>query len=253
MSTLKSRTTQRLLALLAAAAGLRGREPCSDPLQSLERQSTEQRQTPCDWGGRIRCGSNNSDLQPPAAGENRVVYFGDQVTDVGYRGSADFLSDRSWLNRGSATQITDQVLVRLRQDVIDLYPKVVGILVGVNYIGGAHGNSPEEMILDNLMSMSGIAPANGIRVLLVSATPVCSCSTKSTGFQRWQGRIAEANELIQKHCAGAGAVHLEYYSAIADGGNSNRELTSESVLPNNAGYRVTALLAEKAVAESLHR
>lgn len=253
MSTLKSRTTQTLLALLAAATGLQGREPCSDPLQSLERQLREQRQTPCDGGGRIRCGSENSDLQPPAARENRVVYLGDQVTDVGYRGSGDFVSDQSWPSRASAGQTTDQVLVRPLQDVIDVCPKVVGILVGVNDIAGFDGTSNEELILDNLLSMSGTSPANGIRVVLVSGRPACCCFTKSTALQRRQERIPEVNELIQKHCAGGGAVCLEYYSAMADGDNLKQDLTSESVLPNNAGYRAMAPPAEKAVTESLHR
>jgi hypothetical protein len=99
----------------------------------------------------------------------------------------------------------------------------------------------------------GIAPAIRIRVVLVSGTPVCSCFTKSTPFQRWQEQIPEVHELIQKHCAGGGAVYLEYDSAMADGNNLKQELTSESILPNNTGYGVMALLAEESVADSLHR
>ena len=253
MSTLKSRITQTMLALVAAATGLRGQEPCSDLLQSLERQLTEQAQTPYDWGGPIRCGTDNSGWHPPTAGENRVVYFGDQVTDVGYRRSADSFSGQSSLNPGIAGQTTDQVLIRFRRDVIDLCNKVAVNLVGVNDIALFDGTSIEEMILDNLMSMSGIAPATRIGVVLASGTPVCSCFTKSTAFQRWQEPIPEVNELIQKHCAGGGAVYLEYDSAMADGNNLKQELTSESVLPNNTGYGVMALLAEEAVADSLHR
>lgn len=90
-------------------------------------------------------------------------------------------------------------------------------------------------------------------MVLVSGTPACCCFTKSTAFQRWEERIPEVNELIQKPCAGGGAVYLEYRSAMADGDNLKQELTSESVLPNNARYRVMALLAEIAVAESLRR
>jgi hypothetical protein len=78
-------------------------------------------------------------VYPPAAGENCGVYFGDQVTDVGYRGSAGFLSDQSWLNRDIAGRTTDQGLVRFRQDVIDLYNKVVVILVGAKDIAGFDG------------------------------------------------------------------------------------------------------------------
>lgn len=252
MSTLKSRITQTMLALVAAATGLRGQEPCSDLLQSLERQLTEQTQTPYDWGGLIRCGTDNSGWHPPTA-KNRIAYFGDQVTDVGYRGRADFFSGQSSLNPGIAGQTTDQVLIRFRRDVIDLCNKVAVNLVGVNDIALFDGTSIEEMILDTLMSMSGIAPATHIRVVLASGTPVCSCFTESTAFQRWQEPIPEVNELIQKHCASGGAVHLEYDSAMADGNNLKQELTSESAWPNNTGYGVMTLLAEEAVADSLHR
>ena len=131
MSTLKSRKTKTMLALLAAATGLQ--EPCSDLLQSIERQLTEQRQAPYDRGGLIRCGTDNSGRHPPTA-KNRVVCFGDQVTDVGYRGSADSFSGQSRLNPGVAGQTTDQVLIRFRRDVIDLYNKVAVNLVGVNVI-----------------------------------------------------------------------------------------------------------------------
>lgn len=207
MSTLKSHITQTVLALLAAATGLRGQEPCSDPLQSLARQLTEQRQRRLDSGGLIRCGTNNSDMYPPAAAENCGVYFGDQVTDVGYRGSAGVLSDQSWLNRGIAGRTTDQGLVRYRHDVIDLYNKVVVILVGAKGIAGFDGASTEEEILDNLISMSGIASADGIRVVLA---PVGSCFTKSTARQRWQERILEVSELIQRHCAGGSSICHEF-------------------------------------------
>jgi lysophospholipase L1-like esterase len=250
MSTSKSRITQTVLALLAAATGLQGQEPCSDPLQSLARQLTEQRQRRCDSEGLIHCGTNNSDMYPPAAAENWGVNFGDQVTDVGYRGSAGLLSDQSRLNRGIGGRTTHQGLVRFRQDVIDLYNKVVVILVGAKDIVGFDGASSEEEILDNLISMSGVASADGIRVALA---PVCSCFTKSTARQRWQERIPEVSELIQRHCPGGGAIYLEFDWAKADGDNLRQEPTSDSVLTNNAGCRVMVLLAEKAVAEALHR
>jgi hypothetical protein len=247
MSTLQSRITQSVLALLATATGLRGQEPCFDPLQSLARHLTEKGQRRCDSGGLIRCGTDNSDVYPPAAGESCGVYFGDQVTDVGYRGSAGLLSDQSWLNRNIAGRTTDQGLVRFRQDVIDLYNKVVVILVGAKDIAGFDGALTEEEILDNLMSMSGIASADGIRVVLA---PVCSCFTKSTA--RWQ-RVPEVSELIERHCAGGCAIYLEFDWAKADGDNLRQEPTSDSVLTNNAGCRVMVLLAETAVGEALHR
>jgi lysophospholipase L1-like esterase len=246
-------TSKFFLAWLAGASALWSQQPCSDRVQSLERQLTAQTRAMRDWGGLIRYGSDNSELRAPAAGESRAVFLGDQITEFGSRGNANFFSDKPWLNRGIAGQTTDQMLIRFRQDVIDLHPKAVVILAGVNDIAGLHGAATEEMILDNLMSMAELARANGIRVVLASLTPVCDCFTKGTARQRWQERINEVNELIQKYCARSGAVYLNYFSAMAGGGNSQKELTSDGVLPNDAGYRVMAALAERAVAEALAR
>jgi lysophospholipase L1-like esterase len=237
--------------LLVAGAALWCQQPCSERVQSLERQVAAQDRAMRDWGGLIRYGSDNSELRPPAAGESRVVFLGDQITEFWGRGNANFFAGKSWVNRGVAGQTADQMLIRFRQDVIDLHPKAVVILAGVNDIAGLHGAATEEMILDNLMSMAELARANGIRVVLASLTPVCDCFTKGTARQRWQERINEVNELVEKYCARSGAVYLNYFSALADGDNLNKELTSDGVLPNDAGYRMMAPLAERAVAEAL--
>ena len=242
-----------LIALLAAAPVLWCQQPCSERLQALEQQLTTQTRSMRDWGGLIRYGSENSELRPPGAGENRIVFLGDQITEFWNRGNANFFSEKSWLNRGIAGQTTDQMLIRFRQDVIDLHPKAVVILAGVNDIAGLHGAATEEMIVDNLMSMAELARANGIRVVLASLTPVCDCFTKGTARQRWQERINEVNELIQKYSARSGAAYLDYFPALAEDGNLKKELTSDGVVPNDAGYRVMGPLAAKAVADALAR
>ena len=238
---------------LAAGGALWCQQPCSDQVQSLERQLTAQNRALRDWGGLVRYGSDNSELAAPSAGKNRVVFLGDQITEFWSRDDPAFFADRSWLNRGIAGQTTDQMLIRFRQDVIDLHPKAVVILAGVNDIAGLHGAATEEMILDNLMSMTELARANGIRVVLASVTPVCDCFTQGTARQRWQERINELNELIRKYCARGGAVYLNYFSAMADDGDLKKALTTDGVLPNGAGYRVMAPLAASAVAETLAR
>jgi len=150
------------------------------------------------------------------------------------------------------------MLVRFRQDVVSLHPKAVVILGGLNDIAGLHGFATEEMILDNLMSMTEIAKANGIRVVLASVTPVCDCFDKAAGRRRWQERITEVNELIEKYCAQSGAVYLDYYSAMVqdrkkDDDNLKKDLTTNGVVPNDAGYSVMAPLAARAVSEALKK
>lgn len=249
------RNSRRLLVapltMLAFGSTICAQESTPDRIQSLERQLAEQKRALRDWGGLIRYGSENSELHPPAAGENRVVFLGDQITEFWGRGGARFFPDKPWLNRGIAGQTTDQMLVRFRQDVIDLHPKAVVILAGVNDIAGLHGTFTEEMTLDNLKSMTELARANGIRVVLASVTPVCDCFAKNTSRQRWQDRITELNELIRMYCTRGSAEYLDYYSAMTGDDNLKKELTGDGVLPNDAGYGVMASLAEKSVAEAL--
>jgi lysophospholipase L1-like esterase len=226
----------------------------AERIQSLERQLQQQNRTLRDYGGLIRYGSDNSELRPPAKGEDRAIFLGDQITDFWGRKTGQFFpgnpQGQTWLNRGIAGQTTDQMLIRFRQDVISLSPKVVVILAGLNDIAGLHGSSTEEMILDNLASMTELARANGIRVILASLTPVCNCFGKNAARERWRERISEANELIEKYCAKSGATYLDYYSAMSDDDALKKELTVDGVLPNEAGYAVMTLLAEKAIREA---
>jgi lysophospholipase L1-like esterase len=204
-----------------------------------------------DYGGLIRYGSDNSELPAPKPGENRVIFFGDQITEFWSRDNASSFTGKTWLDRGIAGQTTDQMLIRFRQDVISLKPKVVVIQGGLNDIAGLHGSSTEEMVIDNLTSMTELAKANGIRVVLASVTPVCNCFSKNPARERWQERISEVNELIDKYCDTSGAIFLDYYAAMQTQNDLKKELTKDGVLPNAAGYAVMASLAQKAIQEAI--
>jgi lysophospholipase L1-like esterase len=223
----------------------------AEKIQALERQVAEQKRQLRDWGGLLHYGSDNSELKPPKPGEHRVVFFGDQITEYWGKDNDDFFAGKPWLNRGVAGQTTDQMLVRFRQDVIGLQPKAVVILGGINDVAGLHGAATEEMVMDNITSMAELARASGIRVVLASLTPVCDCFTKGSARQRWQERISELNELIEKYSRKNGAVWLDYFSAMSEDEDMKKELTKDGVVPNAAGYKIMAALAEKAVAAAL--
>jgi lysophospholipase L1-like esterase len=142
------------------------------------------------------------------------------------------------------------MLVRFRQDVVNLRPKVVVILAGTNDIAGNTGPATPEMIQDNLVSMVDLARANGIKVVLSSITP-------SDDFWWNPGtkpahRIAEMNTWIKAYAAEHGLVYLDYYSGMVDdNGGMKREFTSDGVHPNPEGYALMGKLAEKAIATAL--
>ncbi len=203
-----------------------------------------------DWAGLTRYGSENTEIRPPVPGEARVVFLGDEITELWGHGNAEFFPGKPYFNRGIARQTTPQMLVRFRQDVILLHPKVVVILAGANDLAGFTGPATQAMIAENFQSMTELARFNGIRVVLASLTPVCDCSTPQTQ-RRPPGKIIGMNGWLKDYAAESGSVYLDYYSALADGRALKKEFTTDGFLLNDAAYNVMAPLAERAISEAL--
>src|SRR5260370_35399536 len=135
-------------------------------------QTSDCRHLLTDWGGLTRYGSENTELRAPVPGENRVVFIGDEITEMWASGKA-FFPGKPYVNRGIGGQTTPHSLVRFRQDVISRKPKVVVILAGANDLAGISGPATEGTMAANFMSMMDLAQAHGIRLMLASVTPVC--------------------------------------------------------------------------------
>jgi lysophospholipase L1-like esterase len=235
-------------ALTVSAGAQRPSDPRSPA--ALEQELARYRHLVGDWAGLTRYGSENSELPPPARGESRVVFLGDQITELWGQSGAKFFTGKPYVNRGINGQTTPQMLVRFRQDVIALKPRVVVIHGGTNDLTGVLGPGTEGTVGDNLTSMTELAKANGIRVVLASLTPVCDCFKDQTAV-RPQGKIIGLNGWIRDYAARSGAVYLNYYAALADGRNFRMALTRDGLVPNDAGYDVMAPLADLAIAQAL--
>ena len=205
-----------------------------------------------DWASLARYRAANAQLPPPAADENRVVFYGNSITEVWAKHFATMFPGKPYIGRGISGQTTPQLLVRFRQDVVALKPKVVVILAGTNDIAGNTGPSTVEMIADNLRSMTEIAQANGIRVVLSSVLPVYDYKWRP-GLEP-APKIVALNAWMKDYAAQVGAVYLDYHSAMADARHGLRaELGNDGVHPNDAGYRLMAPLVGEAIAEALRR
>jgi lysophospholipase L1-like esterase len=201
-----------------------------------------------DYGQLARYHEANAKLGPPSAEENRVVFFGDSITDIWKL--ADYFLGKPYVNRGIGGQTTPQMLVRFRQDVIDLQPKVVVILAGTNDIAGNTGPMRNEDIEANYASFAELARAHGVRVVYSSILPVHNYTEKSKDFfaQRPVSRILELNTWLKDYCATNKIVYLDYFSALVDDkGLLKKELADDGLHPNDAGYRIMAPLAEAAI------
>ena len=205
-----------------------------------------------DYGQLSRYREANAALAAPAAGENRVVFFGDSITDIWKL--ADYFPGKPYVNRGIGGQTTPQMLVRFRQDVIDLRPKVVVILAGTNDIAGNTGPMRNEDIEANLASMAELARVHGVLVVFASVLPVHNYTEKSKDFfaQRPMARILELNTWLKDYCAKNHIVYLDYFSVLVDDkGMMKKELADDGLHPNDAGFKIMAPLAEAAIAKAM--
>ena len=206
-----------------------------------------------DWPNLGRYHDANIQIQPPAAGENRVVFMGDSITDGWGHNDSRFFPGKPYINRGIGGQTTPQMLIRFRPDVIALKPKVVVILAGTNDIAGNTGPSTPEAIENNLTSMAELAKTNGIRVVLASLLPVCDYIKPQTA-RRPPEQITALNDWMKDYATKNGLVYLDYYSALLDDKKMfKQELTRDGLHPNDAGYEVMGPLAEKAIAAALRQ
>jgi len=223
-------------------------------VESLTAQLNAARKELTDWGGLDAYGSEDSEIRAPKPGENRVVFIGDTLTADWGKGKTPFFPGKPYFNRGIASQITPQMLVRFRQDVVDLNPKVVVIQGGLNDIGMVMGPGSEGTIAEYLHSMIDIAKVHGIKVVIASLTPVCDCYDTQTR-RRPVGKIAAINGTLRDIAKETGSVYLNYYSVLVDSAAGTRQmkkdLTNNGVDPNDAGYALMAPLAEKAIADAL--
>ncbi|MGH9540035.1 MAG: SGNH/GDSL hydrolase family protein [Terriglobales bacterium] len=205
-----------------------------------------------DYGQLARYRDANASLKAPAEGESRVVFFGDSITDIWKL--QDYFPGKPYLNRGIGGQTTPQMLVRFRQDVIDLHPKVVVILAGTNDIAGNTGPMSLEDIEANYASFAELARVNGIRVVFCSVLPVHNYTPKSLEFfaERPPDKILAMNRWLKDYCASNHHVYLDYFSAMVDDkGLLKQELADDGLHPNAAGFKVMAPMAEAAIGKAL--
>jgi lysophospholipase L1-like esterase len=205
-----------------------------------------------DFGDLARYRAADAQLGTPAPNEERVVFFGDSITDI-WNLETSF-PGRHYVNRGISGQTTPQMLVRFREDAIDLHPAAVLILAGTNDIAGNTGPETPAEIEANLASMAELARVHGIRVVLSSITPVNGSKPEWLRFalMRPAQEILDINQWIRRYCQENGIVYLDYFAAMVnDQGLMKPDLTKDGLHPNAAGFAVMAPLAQAAITKAL--
>ena len=206
-----------------------------------------------DWANLKRFQEANAQLRTPAKGEKRVVFIGNSITEGWINAHPSFFSENPYINRGIGGQTTPQMLVRFRQDVIELQPSVVVILAGTNDIAGNTGPSTLEMIQNNLASMAEIAAANGIKVVLSSVLPAYEYPWRKE-VTEVAAKIIKLNTMIKDYCERKGFTYLDYHTPMADERNGMiAEYTTDGVHVTSKGYDLMETLVQDAIQKALKK
>ena len=183
---------------------------------------------------------NNSIIANDAK-KNRVVFMGNSITEQWVKLRPSFFLDNEYIGRGISGQTTPQMLVRFRQDVVDLGANVVVILAGTNDIARNTGETTHKAILDNIKSMCDIAFANGIKVILCSVLPAKQYSWNKEVEPSVE--IPQYNAILKDFAKENRIIYIDFFNELVDSNPNNKNglrpnLTTDGVHLNEDGYAI---------------
>jgi len=192
-----------------------------------------------DWAHLKKYEQSNSELKKINE-PDRIVFIGNSITEGWSNFDKDFFINNPFVNRGIGGQTTPQMLIRFKPDVVNLNPKAVVILAGINDIAGNTGPVTIENIAENIISMAEIAKANEIKVFICSTLPAIDFPW-SPGMEPGP-KVVKLNTILKNYCDSNNIPYVDYFSAMSDekGGLKVPEYTTadDLVHPNLAGYKV---------------
>jgi alpha-L-fucosidase len=204
-----------------------------------------------DWANLGRFQDANLEVGPPSKKESRVVFMGNSITEKWGIYDSAFFSTNPYINRGISGQVTSQMLIRFRPDVIQLQPEVVVILAGTNDIAQNQGPITLEQIAGNIFSMAELARANGIKVVLCSVLPAISYSWRP-GIEP-ADQIVALNKMIKDYAKHNKIDYVDFYASMVNADKGlKKEYGRDTVHPNLTGYRIMETMVEKAINEVIN-
>ena len=166
-----------------------------------------------------------------------VVFIGDSITQYWKLGA--FFPGQMFINRGIAGQTSDQVLLRFRQDVVDLGPQLVVVQCGINDLNLDASQLTRKRIQNNIASMIDLAMANGVHPVVATIMPINPhAAHRSRGVDQIDSSgIPALNEWIRAYCREKNLPCVDYYAAVADRQGTLRfDYSDDGIHPNPAGY-----------------
>ena len=196
--------------------------------------------------GRYR--NDNEQLAKPAKKSARTVFMGDSITDFWPKRYPEFFSDDSRIGRGISGEVTAQMLLRFRSDVIDLGATRVVILAGTNDIALNQGDYNEDFTFGNIVSMVELAKAHKIKPVICSVLPAKKFGWRPEVTDA-PAKIASLNKRLKEYATKKHITYIDYFTPMVaeDGESLRKEYSPDGVHPNHDGYAVMESVYLKAL------
>ena len=196
-----------------------------------------------DWANYKRYADANAQVTKAP----KAVLMGDSITEGWPKSDKEFFETNNFIGRGISGQVTNQILLRFRQDVVDLHPKYVVILAGTNDIAENSGKIDMEKTFANIVTMCDIAKANKIKPVICSVIPATAFywHPDVTGAAE---KIIRLNSMLEEYAKSNRIPYVDYHSAMKNEQNGlSPELAKDGVHPTREGYDIMKALLLKAL------
>ena len=180
-----------------------------------------------------------------------VVFFGDSITQH-WELELYFNPMTLKINRGIGSDSTRYAVRRFDADVVQLDPKAVVILLGINDLIRVAPNlwyrrpgADPEKVLNELETnyRAMLEKCEGREVYVCSVLPQSICQPYDR--QLFDSLIVRSNDMLKGLCEEYGKKYVDYYSAMSVNGELPDEFTTDGVHPNGNGYAVMAQVLKK--------
>lgn len=164
-----------------------------------------------------------------------TVFMGDSITEGWFSTDPSFFTKHNFVGRGISGQVTSQMLLRFREDVINLKPKRVIILAGTNDIAENQGPISLDKVFGNIVSMVELAKANNIKVVLCSLLPAYEFGWRKNMHPA--EKVIALNKMIENYVKKHNIPYIDYHSQMKDSRNGlDKTYTEDEIHPTAKGY-----------------
>ena len=164
-----------------------------------------------------------------------AVFMGDSITEGWFATDPGFFTKNNFVGRGIGGQVTSQMLLRFREDVIKLKPKRVIILAGTNDIAENQGPISLDKVFGNIVSMAELAKANNIKVVLCSVLPAYDFPWRKD--MQPSDKVIALNKMIKDYARKNKITYVDYHSVLKDEKNGlSKEIAEDGIHPTKLGY-----------------